>query len=417
VSLSAAEARRLAVAAQGFADPRPRARPGTVHLRRVIDRLGVVQIDSVNVLARAHYLTLFTRLGAYDPRLLDGAAYADRERTLFEYWGHEASLMPVALQPLFRWRMAEAERGVGLWRGITSFARRRRAFVEVVLREVSERGPIAASELTVAGRRRGPWWGWSDGKRALEWLFWTGRVTTATRRRFERVYDLPHRVLPAAVLDAPTPAPDEAQRALLRLAARALGVATERDLRDYFRFDGSVPRVRLAELVEAGELIPATVEGWAQPAYLHPGSRVPRRVEARALLAPFDSLIWERQRTERLFGFRYRISIYTPAAQREHGYYVLPFLLGDRLVARVDLKADRATGTLRVLSAHGEPGAPPARVAAALRAELAETAAWLGLERIALPRRGDLAAALRAHARGVRPGPGARSNGAPAPRD
>jgi uncharacterized protein YcaQ len=349
----------------------------------------------VNVLVRAHYLPLFSRLGPYERPLLDRAAYGGRRRALFEYWGHQASLLPVTLHPLLRWRMAHAERGVGVWGGLVRWARRRRAFIDGVLAEVAERGPLAASELRNGGPGRGKWWGWSDGKGALEWLFWSGRVTTAARRGFERVYDLPERALPPAVLAAPTPPEDEAQRALLRLAARALGVATERDLRDYFRLHGADARRRVAELVEAGDLLPARVEGWAQPAYLDPRARAPRRVDARALLAPFDPLVWERQRAERLFGFHYRIAIYTPAARRTHGYYVLPFLLGDRLVARVDLRADRAAGVLHVPAAHAEPGVNRPRVAHVLAEELRAMARWLGLGRVAAGARGELAAPLR----------------------
>lgn len=397
-TLSAAEARRIALAAQGFEAERPGARPGAADLRRVLDRIGLVQIDSVNVLVRAHYLPFFSRLGPYDVALLDRAAWGVR-RTLFEYWGHEASLLPLAHHRLLRWRMARAERGVGMWVGLARWARRRSPFIASILAEVADRGPLAASELRDGGRARGSWWGWSDGKAALEWLFWSGRVTTATRRRFERVYDLTERALPAAALADPTPAEDEAQRALLMIAARALGVATERDLRDYFRLHPADARRRLAELVEGGRLLAVRVEGWERPAYLHPAARAPRRLDARALLSPFDSLVWDRARTERVFGFRYRIGLYTPAAQRTHGYYVLPFLLGDRLAARVDVKADRAAGVLRVLSSHLEDGQAPGPVAAALGEELGEMAAWLGLERVTVGPRGDLAR----HLRGRRP--------------
>jgi uncharacterized protein YcaQ len=386
--LSADEARRIALAAQGFADRRPAGRVDRRHLRRVLDRVALVQLDSVNVVVRSHYLPLFSRLGAYPRALLDRAAYEHRD--LFEYWGHEASLIPVAHHPLFRWRMARAR----TWGGMAKVARDRREYVEAVFREVADRGPIAASELDDPGRRRGPWWGWGDGKRALEWLFWLGRLAAAGRRNFERLYDLPERVLPAGVLSAPTPDEPEAHRQLLLMAARATGVATARDLADYFRLGVKDARPRLDELVDSGALVPARVDGWRQPAYLDPAARVPRRVDATALLSPFDSLVWERARTERLFGFRYRIEIFVPAPQRVHGYYVLPFLHRGRMCARVDLKADRKAGVLRVLGAWAEPQTD-GEVAPALAAELTALAGWLDLRGVTLEPNGDLAPALR----------------------
>lgn len=394
-TLSLRDARRIAIAAQGFG-PTPDGAPPVEarHARRMIDRLGLVQIDSVNVLVRSHYLPLFSRLGAYDPALLDRLAYGGKRRALFEYWGHEASLIPVEQQPLFRWRMARAERGEGTYGELARFAAERRPYLASVLAEVARCGPMGASELTEAGRGEGGWWGWSDGKRALEFLFWAGLVTTAGRRGFERLYDLPERVLPAAILATPTPDEAEAQRALLRIAARAHGVATERDLRDYHRLDAADARLRIPELVESGDLRPVTVEGWAQPAYLAPEARRPRKSTARALLSPFDSLIWERQRTERLFGVRVRLEIYTPAHKREHGYYVLPFLMDERIAARVDLKADRKAGALLVQAAHAELGPPPGAVAEALAVELRRLAGWLGLGRVTVIGAGDLAPTL-----------------------
>lgn len=395
-TFSPAEARRIALAAQGFAERRPDL-ADTAQLKRLTRRLGLLQIDSVNVLVRAHYMPGFSRLGAYAPALLDKAAYDGRRRHLFEYWGHEASLLPVEHYPLFRWRMQEAERLEGMWADVAESKRKQAAYIESLLDEVRARGPLAASELEQAGSRAGPWWGWSEGKRALEYLFWSGRLTTATRRNFERVYDLPERVLPNAALTAPVPEKPEAQRQLLMISARALGIATEPDLRDYFRLRPADSRARLAELVEAGALLPVTVKGWSHPAYLHPDARLPRRVEAQALLSPFDPLIWERARTERLWDFRYRIEIYTPSHKRQHGYYVLPFLLGEALVGRVDLKADRAAGVLRVQASHAEPGIEAERVAPALLDALADLAAWLGLTRIEVVPRGDLAETLRRH--------------------
>jgi uncharacterized protein YcaQ len=394
--ISAKEARRIALAAQGLAAARPTGRLDRRHLQAVLARTGLFQMDSVNVLARAHYLPLFSRLGAYPVSLLEEAAWG-RRRLLFEYWGHEASLLPLDLHPLLRWRMARAATGNGMWRNVAQFARENRAYIDGVLDEVAARGPLAAGELEGRPRGKSAWWGWSEAKRALEYLFWTGQLTASSRRAsFERVYDVPERVIPAPILAQPTPTEPAAQRELVRIAAKALGIATERDLRDYFRLDLADCRTRIAELVEEGALTPATVEGWKQPAYLAPGATAPRRGIARTLLSPFDPLVWERQRTARLFGFRYRIEIYTPAHKREHGYYVLPFLMGEGLVARVDLKSDRAAGRLRVLSAHLEAGADPDATAEALGDELRLMAQWLSLDGVSVARRGDLAAALSA---------------------
>ncbi len=380
VQISNPEARRLALASQGFAEPRPHGEPTGWDLRRVIGRVGLIQIDSVNVLERAHYLPAFSRLGPYPRALLDQAS-ARAPRKLFEYWGHEASLLPVELHRLLRWRMDRAH--TDSWGGMQRIKRENPELVDRVLAEVRERGPIAASELSdKRPRRTGPWWDWSDAKRAIEWLFWSGEVTAARRRRFERLYDLPERVLPRAALKAPTPDVADAQRELVRIASRSLGIAAERDLRDYFRLPTPEAKLRIAELVEAGELTLVGVEGWGRTAgYLAKGARIPRQIDARALVGPFDSLIWERSRVRRIFGFEYRLEIYVPAAKRRHGYYVLPLLLGDRLVARVDLKADRAAGVLRARAVHVESGAP-ADTSQALDAELATMAAWLGLERV-----------------------------------
>lgn len=360
-----------------------------------MQNLGVLQIDSVNVLARAHTLPGFSRLGNYTTADLDVLAYDGRKRRLFEYWGHEASLLPVEIQPLFRWRMARAARGEDIYSGLARFGRERQDLIELVRREVEARGSLAASELSHQHKGEGGWWGWSDGKRAIEWLFWAGEVTTATRRSaFERVYDLTERVLPRSVIETPTPDEADAQRDLLRRSAASLGVATERCLRDYYRLGVAETKARLAELIESRELIPVAVEGWDKPAYLWHQARQPRRVEAQALLAPFDPLIWQRERTENLFGARIRLEIYTPAEKRMHGYYVLPFVLGERIVARVDLKADRAAGILRVLASHGEADADAGTTLEPLAAELKLLAHWLGLQRITIAPRGDLAGSL-----------------------
>jgi uncharacterized protein YcaQ len=390
--LSLPTARRVALAAQGFADPSPTGAVDRRHLRRVLARTNLLQMDSVNVFQRAHYLPAFSRLGGYPMGLLDRMAYGDRE--LFEYWGHEASLLPVALQPLLRWRMERAAAGLEGWGRTRRIALEQPEFVAEVLRRVTELGAVGAGELRDGARGPAAWWGWDETKIALEHLFWSGRVTTAGRRGFERLYDVPERVLPPAVLAAPTPCPEEAQRELIRLSAQAHGVATERDLRDYFRLGVQDARTAIGSLVEAGELLPVAVEGWRQPAYLWPGAAVPRRVRCSALLSPFDPLVWERARTSRLFGFDYRIEIYVPAPERVHGYYVLPFLHDEALTARVDLKADRKAGVLRVMAAWLEPGQLPGQVAAALASELRRAADWQALGEVLVEPRGDLAPAL-----------------------
>jgi hypothetical protein len=388
MKISAAQARRSALAAQGFAARRPAGRITARHVRGVFARLGIVQIDSVNVLVRSHYLPLFSRLGPYGRELLDAAAYGRRPRSLFEYWAHEASLVDLAHFPLLRWRMERARKLEGTWGNVARLARERPEYVEAVRAEIEARGPLGAGDLERPGTRASAWWGWSEGKLALEYLFWAGIVTTAQRRNFERLYDLTERVIPPALYAAPALDAAEAQRRLVLIAARALGVATERDLRDYFRLAPADARARVAELVEAGELRAVAVEGWKQPAYVPPGLSVPRKVAARALLSPFDSLVWDRARTERLFGFTYRLEIYTPQHKRVHGYYVLPFLLGERLVARVDLKADRARGKLLAHAVHLEPGVARAETLAELRDELRDMARWLELEGVESPVRG-----------------------------
>ena len=373
---------------------RPAGPISQAHLKRVIERLALHQIDSVNVLVRAHYLPLFSRLGAYPREALDRVTWGPKsKRRLFEYWAHEASLLPLDLQPLLRWRMARAERGIGVWGNVKPFAGEKRAEADAILKRIADEGPLAASDIAET-RGQGGWWGWSETKQALEYLFWSGLITTATRRTsFERVYDLPERVLPRAILDTPAPAEADAQRALLARSAKALGIATAGDLRDYFRLKPNDASPRIDELVEDGTLLPVAVRGWKQQAYLHRDVKVPRRISGQALLAPFDPLIWERARTERLFDLRYRIEIYVPAEKRVHGYYVLPFLMDGRIVARVDLKADRQAGSLIVQRAHREAQAP-AETAERLKTELALMAGWLGLDRVAVAADGALAGAL-----------------------
>jgi uncharacterized protein len=378
--ISPAQARRIALAAQGFGAGRlTSVHQG--HLRRTVERLGLHQIDSVNVLARAHYLPAFSRLGAYDTTLIDRGAWGRKsERRLFEYWAHEASLLPLSTHPFLRWRMARADRGEAGYSGMRIFAMQHRAEAMAVLERIRQEGSLAASDFEAS---RTGWWAWSHSKRILEWLFYAGHITTATRRRsFERVYDLTERVIPEAILALPTPSEAEAHRHLIERSARALGIATMGELRDYFRLGPEEAKAAVATLVEEGMLTPAVVPGWP-PAFLHRDARRPRRIEAQALLAPFDPLIWERTRTERLFGLRYRIEIYVPAEKRIHGYYVLPFLLGDRLVARVDLKADRQASRLLVHAVHHEPNVP-AETEEALSNELATLARWLGLSTLSI---------------------------------
>jgi uncharacterized protein YcaQ len=395
-SLSVAQARRITLAAQGFTDPAPGGATDMRHLRRVLRRLHLIQMDSVNVLQRAHFMPLYSRLGPYSPALLERAAYRN-PRELFEFWGHEASLITVDLQPLFRWRMANAKDYA--WGNMTRIATEQPDLVAGVLDQVRARGPITAAQMEQdAPRSKDQWgWNWSVVKQALEWLFYTGQVTAADRTTsFARRYDLTERVLPAAVLNAPTPAPEDAFRALVELSARSLGIAAEGELRDYFRLPVAGFKRAVAELIEDKVLVPVAVAGWKQPAYLHHEAKLPRRVRAATLISPFDPLIWERARTERLFDMNYRIEIYVPAAQRLYGYYVLPFLHGDRFAARVDLKADRKAGVLQIPAAWIEPAAEQDETAAALAAALRRLAGWLGLDSIAPPVRGDLAGPLSA---------------------
>lgn len=418
-SLSLAQARRVALAAQGFLDPRPTGVVTRRHLRRVLGRTNLLQIDSVNVLARAHYLPLFSRLGPYPTELLDGMAFDPPPRSprvLFEYWSHMAALTPVELQPFLRWRMAEAQRHA--WWSMQRVVTESPELVAWVRAEVAERGPVTAAEVErdLPRPAKTNWgWNWSDAKSALEWLFVAGEVAVAGRTStFARRYDVPERVLPSDVLATPTPSDADAFRELVRIAARALGVAAEPELRDYFRLRGPRFGQALAELVEEGTLRPVTVAGWqtagspGRPmrAYLHAEATVPRAASlsgVATLVSPFDPLIWERSRTQRLFGFHYRIGIYTVPEQREHGYYALPFLIGDTLVARVDLKADRKAGVLQVPGAWAEPGQDPRSVADRLAPVLDEVAGWLGLSAVTAAERGDVATEL-ARAHGRRPG-------------
>jgi uncharacterized protein YcaQ len=389
-SLSRRQARRIALAAQGFRDPR-HTTPTMRTFSRTLARTGVLQVDSVNVLQRAHYMPLFSRMGPYDTELLRRAAER-RPRRIVEYWAHVQAFMPVELWPVMRHRMETyRERRGKWWREVDD------DLLKQVHDEVQARGASTARDLDDGTPRRKDHWGWnwSEARKALDYLYMCGDLAIAGRNsQFEVLYDVPERVLPAAVLATPTPSIEDATRELVRRAAASHGVATAKCLRDYYRMHNDHVKPAIESLVESGELEPVTIEGWKRPAYLHREARLPRRIDARAVLSPFDPVVWERERTERLFEFHYRIEIYTPPEKRVHGYYVLPFLLGDRIVARVDLKADRPSGTLLVQAAYAEPGAPE-ETADELAEELRVLATWLGLSDVRVGDRGDLAPLLR----------------------
>jgi uncharacterized protein len=397
-SISLSDARRIALAAQGFDRPRPSGTVNAGHLRRLLRQIGLIQIDSVNVLLPAHYQVPFSRLGPYDRTRFDDLIYKDREFT--EQWAHEASILPVEHWPLIRHHLGAHERR---WRALAKFMDENADYATRVLEEVRARGPVAAGEVDEPDGTRargGGWWGWTMAKATLEGHFSRGTIAIAERRTagFARAYDLAERVVPNEHR-ARTLAREEAQRELIRLAARANGIATAADLTDYYRMAPREARQRVAELSAAGELREVRVEGWREPAYLHPDARTPRAINAAALLSPFDPVVWYRPRAERLFHFDYRIEIYVPREKRKYGYYVLPFLLGDRVVGRVDLKADRAGGCLRVQGAYVEGHAKADAVAAPLADELRTMARWLGLADVSVARRGTLARALAAAAR------------------
>jgi hypothetical protein len=396
-SLSARQARRVAINAQGLGAALPGRAPGRARLRRLVGQLGTVQVDAVNVLARTQFLVPFSRLGGVEPG--DFVALCGRGRPCFEYWGHAASVMPVELYPLLRWRMEAQHQREAAVRAAHG------DYLDAVLADVRDRGPLTAADLTDPRRRTGEWWERRSGGRvALELLHGNGTLAAWRDASFARRYDLTERVIPAAVLGLPTPSQREAECELLAVAGCCHGVGTAADLANYFMLRGPGVKAGLAELVEAGRLLEVEVEGWAQTAYLDPAAstRSPRR-DGATLLSPFDSLIWHRDRTERVFGFHYRIEIYVPGPKRTYGYYVLPLLLGDQLVARFDLKADRAGRSLLVQGAFLEPGADEGAVLEPAAAELSRLARWLGLERVTVGRRGDLAGPLRAIVAGTPP--------------
>jgi uncharacterized protein YcaQ len=393
LELTPAQVRRAAVAAQGLAARRPGAAGARVDrraFRRVLETVGAVQIDSVNVISRAHELTFFARLGPYDRTAL--ARWLHDSGEVFEYWGHAACFFPALLHPVLRWKMAAYAAGPPR----RKLGRNDAAYLDEIRQRIDADGPITPADLHVGDgpRRTGPWWGWDAPKIALERLFSYGEITAVRGNQFQRFYDRFDRVLPAEVLEAPTPSEEEGRRALLLRAARAMGVATAKDLAQYDYQLAKKARPIVAAMAADGELVRVEVPGWKDPAFLHPEAALPRRVRARALLAPFDSLTWERDRIERVFDFRYRIEIYTPAPKRVYGYYVLPFLLDDRLVGRVDLKADRAGGALLVRGAYAEDGVDHDHVASELAAELVLMAGWLGLDDVVVSDRGDLAPAV-----------------------
>ncbi len=379
------QARRYALAAQGFTDGRAPGRVDVRHFRKVVEHTGLIQLDSVNVFSRAHYMPFFSRMGRYSRDALDEWLWQSGE--MFEYWGHEASLIPTRHHRLFRWRMERAVK----WSRMKQLEDDHPGYIDDVLRQVEERGPIRTNDLEAPGERdREAMWGWSNGKVALEVLFLRGLITTADRPNFIRMYDMTERVIPDRHLNSEAPTQDEALAELLLLAARALAVATADDLADYYRINMPAARPILRRLVDEGALDEVEVEGWERPAFLHPEAKLPRSARGTALLSPFDNLIWHRARLERLFDFHYRVEIYVPEAKRIHGYYVLPFLMNGDLVARVDLKTDRRDNALQVKGAFAEPDADKAAVGRALRKELEEVTSWLEMDDVVVDRNGDL---------------------------
>ena len=354
-----------------------------------MDRIGLLQLDSVNVVVRSHYMPLFSRLGSYDRTLIDRYAYDNQE--LFEYWGHEASLLPMDTYPLYRHRMGRTH----AWKRYTDLMENDPTYMDRVLHEVRTNGPLIASDLKEPGERTGPWWGYSKGKVALEWLFMTGAIACSHRVNFTRFYDLSENVIPEQHFEAPALSEPEAHRQMMRLAARSHGVGTAADLADYYRIKLRDAQPQIDALVASGELVEAAVEGWSKPAYMPEATVTPRSINGAALLTPFDPVVWYRDRAERLFNFRYRIEIYVPEPKRVFGYYVMPFMLDGELVARVDLKSDRHSGRLLVRGTFLEDSQDPSRVSSALAAELKTMAEWLGLVDVVVSNNGNLAAPLR----------------------
>jgi len=383
-SLSIADARRIALAAQGFDTARPKTKATQRHVDALIARLGVIQIDSVNVLVRSQELPLFARLGNHDRNAIPKATEAQK---LFEYWGHEAAHLPVDLHPLFRWKMDAARTGKVTHWGLTSFYEENKAFVKRTLKHVATNGPTTSRELSTRTEKKGTWWDWDEAKVALEYLFLTGELMSRGRGSdFARIYDTPDRVLPQRIIDAATPSEHDARKQLLVRSAIAQGVATASDLADYYRQKLATVKPLIAELVEEGELRDVAVDGWTEKAFVHRNAKLPKQLHATALLSPFDSLVWCRPRNERLFNFHYRIEIYTPKEKRKFGYYVLPFVMNGEMVGRVDLKADRANSKLLVHSVHTEKGVKRSSINDALNTELRAMATWLHLDQVQIGR-------------------------------
>ena len=391
------EARRIALHAQGFQNQKRDTKKNWSAIASTIKDLHLLQIDSVNVLVRSHYLPLFSRLGNYDRGVLDKRTLESTNRHVFECWSHEASLVPMELHPLMRWRMDRARAGNGTYRSMNQFAKDQKAFLRKTLDHIRKNGPTGASAIPNSGKGEGGWWGWSKGKMTMETLFDQGLVTTAKRDKFERIYDVPERVIPSEILNAATPPEADTFRQLINLSARALGIATEFELRDYFRLPVAETKTAIAECVENGDLVPVTVDGWTKPTYIHKNTKLPRKAGGTALLSPFDPLCWERDRTERLFNFHYRIEIYTPQTKRKFGYYVLPFLNGEDISGRICLKADREMGTLRANAIHHEEMVDPEETAEAMARELMKMADWLGLPKVEVKKSGNLSTALLKH--------------------
>ena len=382
---------RAFLGAQGFIDSRPTGRIDARHFSKMIGRLRVLQLDSVNVVTRAHYLPAFARLGSYDRLALDRWIYDGGN--MFEYWFHEQSCAPMSFQPMMRSRM-DGFQNHG-WSRLKELRENEPGYVQSVLEEIRSSGPLTSRQLSDPGEKTGAWWGYGKGKIALDHLFLTGQICVSRRVNFQRHFDIPERVLPRSVLDSATPTPEGADRSRVLEAAKALGIGTVADLADFFRMRKTETARAVESLVQKGDLDEVSVPGWGQPGYMRPDVVVPRRRRGTALMAPFDTLVWDRARTERMFGFRYRIEIYTPKPKRIYGYYVLPFMVDGALVGRVDVKADRQSGVLRVPGAFAEDGVDTSHVGKALAGELATMAEWLELGDVQVQRHGSLAEATR----------------------